>query len=293
MPIWLVFLLLTSIASLTPLAIQWSLAEVGYQFAVTARMAIGAMLFLLLIPWLKKHPAPPKQIWILSLIGGGSLFLTIFCIYWGARFVPSGFIAVLSGLSPILTGLLTAIWLKEPFTPSKLLGSLLGVGGLMLFFLHEKNLGDLAPIGIAAIMLAVIIEATGIVAIKHWNKNISSLWVTAGSIWVAFPLFLITLLLSDTPWPTEISLKSAATILYLGIVTTGVGFLCFYYLLSQVSAAHTTLVSLTAPALSLWIGATFNQEVIEGEFILGTLLILGGLSLFHWDVLWLNRRTPV
>ncbi|MBF0583025.1 MAG: DMT family transporter [Magnetococcales bacterium] len=291
MPIGMAFLAVTFIWGSTPMAIQWSQIEVGYQFAVTARMAIGTLMFLLLLPWLKRHPAPPGRVLLIALVSGSSMFLSMFCVYWGARFVPSGWISVLFGLGPMMTGILAAAWLGEPFPPTKQVGSLLGVGGLMLFFFHGERWGEHVLIGIGAILLSVLIYVTGNIAIKRWNQNISPLWVAAGSLWVAFPLFLLSLLLSDAPWPTHIGLQSAASILYLGVVANVAGFICFYYLLSRVSAANATLVTLTAPAVALWVGTVFNREEIHGGLMLGTLLILGGLSLFQWGVPWTDNHS--
>ena len=113
MPIWTAFLTVTCIWGSTPLAIQWSQAETGYQFAVTARMTIGVLLFLLLIPWLKQRPAPPRQVIMIALLSGTSMFLSMSCVYWAARFVPSGLISVLFGLGPIITGIMASAWLAR------------------------------------------------------------------------------------------------------------------------------------------------------------------------------------
>ncbi|MEO5330906.1 MAG: DMT family transporter [Magnetococcus sp. YQC-5] len=291
MPIWMAFVTLTLLWGSTPLAVQWSQDGVGYLFAATARMAIGVVLFLLLIPWLKRRPAPPRQVVMVAMISGLSMFVSMFGVYWGAQYVPSGWIAVLFGLGPILTGIMAATWLKEPFPKEKILGSLLGLIGLMLFFFQGESLGEQAPKGIAAIIGAVIIYAAGNIGIKRWNHNISPFWVTAGSLWVAFPFFLASWLLAEIPWPVNIPVRTGTAILYLGLVANGIGFVCFYYLLSRVSAANATLVTLTAPAVALWIGAAFNQEPIHGSLVVGTLFILGGLSLFQWGLPLLHRRT--
>ncbi|HIJ85632.1 MAG TPA: EamA family transporter, partial [Magnetococcales bacterium] len=230
-------------------------------------------------------PAPPKQVFVVSLIAGFSVFLSMSCVYWAARFVPSGLISVLFGLGPIFTGILAAVWLGEPFTKSKMFGSLLGVGGLMVLFFHGETLGDHFLVGIAVLIVSVILYAAGNIGIKRWNHNISPLWITAGSLWVAFPLFLLSSLLSETPWPTSLGLQSIAAIFYLGLVANVFGFVGFYYLLSRVSAANATLVTLTAPVVALWIGTAFNQEAIHGGLVLGTLLILGGLGVFQWGFL--------
>lgn len=268
------------------MAVQWSQAGIGFQLAVTLRIGIGVVIFLLMLPWLKRRPAPLRQGIVVALIAGISLFTSMFCVYWGARYVPSGLISVLFGLGPIMTGIMAAVWLQEPFTKEKMLGSLVGLGGLMVFFIQEAPAGTKTMQGIAAILLSVLLYAAGNIGIKRWNHNISPFWVTAGSLWVAFPLFLVSFILFEDPWSTPIPLKNLAAILYLGVVANVFGFVCFYTLLSRVSAANATLVTLSAPAVALWIGVAFNQEQVHGGLLLGTMLILGGLSLFQWGFSW-------
>ena len=56
--------------STTPLAIQWSGDEVGYQFGVAARMVIGLALLLVVI-WVRRLPLPfDKHARSVYLLGG-------------------------------------------------------------------------------------------------------------------------------------------------------------------------------------------------------------------------------
>ncbi|MBF0190415.1 MAG: DMT family transporter [Magnetococcales bacterium] len=277
---------LTFIWGSTPLAIQWSQEGMSYAFAVTARIGIGVVLFALMIPWLKRQPVPSLgQLLVVSLIAGLNLFGSMLCVYWGARYIPSGWISVLFGLGPILTGWMAAFWLNEPFSRQKWFGSLLGLFGLVVIFAHSGIAGENTPIGIAAVILSVVIYAAGNVGIKQWNRDISPLWVAAGSLWVAFPLFLAVFLLSEEPWPSEaLYTRSGWAIVYLGLVGNGFGFVCFYYLLSRVSAANASLVTLSSPAVALWLGVAFNHEQIHSGLLLGTFLILAGLALFQWGI---------
>ncbi|MBF0137637.1 MAG: DMT family transporter [Magnetococcales bacterium] len=281
MPIWMAFLVVTLVWGTTPLAVQWSQAGVGYLFAVTARIAIGAVLFLPL-PWVVQRPASFKQLGIVAGIAGLNLYASMLCVYWGARFVPSGWISVLFGLGPVVTGIMAAVWLKEPFTAEKILGSLIGLGGLLVIFGQGGSLGEQTLHGIGALLVAVVIYSAGNIGIKRWGGGVSPLWVTAGSLWVALPLYGISLWWSGTPWPTSISLQAGSAIFYLGLIANGIGFVTFFYLLSRVSAANAVLVTLSAPVLALWIGFMFNQEKLPAGVLLGTALILGGLSFFQW-----------
>ncbi|MEN8214816.1 MAG: EamA family transporter [Pseudomonadota bacterium] len=98
--------------STTPLAIKWS-GETGFLFGVSGRMLLGALLCILIIalwrlefPW---HRAARRSYWAASVTIYGAMIIT----YWGAQFIPSGLISVLFGISPIVTSLLSIIWLND------------------------------------------------------------------------------------------------------------------------------------------------------------------------------------
>ena len=103
----------------TPLAIKWSGEGSHFMFAVTTRMVIAAVLSLLILkatrtplPWHK----PARDTY---LVGGLGIFGAMTLVYWGAQFIPSGWISVIFGLTPIMTGLMIAAS-ESPATPYRM-----------------------------------------------------------------------------------------------------------------------------------------------------------------------------
>ena len=99
--------------STTPLAIQWSGDGVGYLFGITSRMILGMLvglmvagLFSIPLPW---HAEARRT----YLAAGLGVFFAMTSVYWSSQFIPSGWISVLFGLAPIVTGLLATFLLAE------------------------------------------------------------------------------------------------------------------------------------------------------------------------------------
>ena len=144
--------------STTPLAIQWSTQGTDFAFAVFLRMLIGCLLAAILVAaWrigLPLHARARRA----YLLGGLALFGAMSLTYWGARFIHSGLISVLFGLSPLLTSALARVWLDEPpLRPTQLAGLLLGVAGLAIIFLHDHGVAQTEALaGLAAVCLAVL-----------------------------------------------------------------------------------------------------------------------------------------
>jgi drug/metabolite transporter (DMT)-like permease len=122
MPINSAFIIVILIWSTTPLAIQWSGQNVSFLFGVASRMSIGLVLILCLHAMLRKNIRRDRTALTMYLVGGVSLWVAMTCVYWAAQYIPSGWISVLFGTTPIVTGFFALLWLDERiFTSFKLL----------------------------------------------------------------------------------------------------------------------------------------------------------------------------
>lgn len=286
------YLAVILIWSTTPLGIQWSGEVVGYEFGVAARMVIGLAL-LALIVWLRRLPLPmDKQSLCVYVLGGLPLFIAMSSVYWAAQYIPSGWISVIFGLTPILTSVLAALLLQEQaFASGKLLGMLLGLAGLLMVFFESSNLGTHAWLGVAGVLLSVVAHSAGAVLLKRTRSNLPALSVTTGSLIVATPLFVANLVM-NSKWPEFIPDKTLYAILYLGVFGSAIGFTLYFYLLSKLSASRLALITLITPITALLLGAQLNDEIISTQVWTGTALILCGLALYEFGhVLPLNRQT--
>ena len=123
--------------STTPLAIKWSGEGVGYEFGVAARMLLGLVLLLALM-MIRKIDFPwNRQARHVYLVSGLSLFLAMASVYWAAQYIPSGWISVVFGISPLMTSILAIFILKEAsFSEGRLVGMLIGLAGLCVIFIE-------------------------------------------------------------------------------------------------------------------------------------------------------------
>lgn len=289
-PVLFGFIVVVLIWSTTPLAVKWSGEGPGFLFGVTARMVIGTVLMLLMarikrvaVPW---HADAIKT----YLAAGLGIYGAMICVYWGAQFIASGFISVIFGLTPILTGVFAWFILEERgLTPLRVLGIVLGLIGLGVIFHRSFSLGHTVLLGIAAVLLSVLLHAISGVLVKRLHGNLSSLSVTTGGLLVATPLYLLTWFIRDGQWPQALPAQALWSIIYLGVIATGIGFSLYFYILKHMPASQVALLTLLTPVLALWFGALFNHEVVGLSAWLGSGLILFGMSIYQWGGLWLQR----
>jgi len=269
--------------STTPLAIQWSGQEVGFLFGITSRMLLGVMAGLtaalvmgIRLPW---HAAARRT----YLAAGLGLFTAMLSVYWASQYIPSGWISVMFGMAPIVTGIMASIWLDEQtLIPSRIAGMLLGVAGLAVMLLGAHTLGAAAPLGIAGMMFSVTAYSASAVAVKRIGADIPALATTIGGLAVTVPLLLAVYYFTGEPLPRAIPARAALSIAYLGIIGSVLGFALYYYVLRHVEATRVALITLITPVIALLLGHSLNGEPLQAEAWIGTAAILSGLLLFEY-----------
>ena len=285
--------------STTPLAIQWSGNDVGFQFGVAARMAIGLLALLALLRLMKIELPWHARARRVYLISGTTLYIAMSFVYWAAQHIPSGWISVVFGLSPIFTSVLASMILKDQrLSGMRLTGMSIGFMGLIVVFVEGISISMMTMLGIAATVISAASQSVGSVLIKQQQPDFHPMAITAGSIVIALPLFILNCVLAGG-WPETIPLRSALSILYLGLVGSAIGFPLYFYLLKNLAPERVAIVTLITPVSALMLGVILNGEAISSKVVIGTLFILTGLAIYEygkylphvrkWKIRWLQR----
>lgn len=271
----------------TPLAIKWSAQGVGFSFAVASRMAIGLVVAGLIIAIWRVGLPLHRRARMSYLVSGLSLFGAMTLTYWGSQYIHSGLISVLFGLSPLVTGVLALLWLKEEaLTPKKLLGMLLGLAGLAVIFgdTHEMG-GSHAVAGVTALLAAVLVYSSGMVWIKRIGDDSPPLATTAGALAVSLPLFGMVWWLMDGHIPAAIPARAEAAIVYLGVFGSVLGFALYYYVIKHMETGKVSLITLVTPVIALLLGSLLNGEDVSMRVWIGVICIVLGLAIHQWQSL--------
>jgi len=280
----LAFISVLFIWSTTPLAIKWSAGDAPMTGALI-RMIIGA-LFSLVVLGLSTTPLPLDAKAIrLYVFNGLSIYFGMSLFYLAALLVPSGWIAVLFGLSPLLTGLISSFVEPETkLTPIRLFGILLGFSGLYMVFAAGLNVAESSLLGVVYCLIGTLISSITSVTTRQLVKPlaISGMQITTGSLIVALPFFALSAWLSDSSLTVNLSVKALWSTIYLGLIGTGIGFSLYYFLLKRTSANRVSLIGLVTPITALIIGSWLNDEPLITNVWIGAGLVCLGLVLYEF-----------
>lgn len=281
MRIFLAYLGVVLIWSTTPLAIKWSSVDVSYVFGVTARMSIGAACLLLLMLLARQPLRLNSRALQTYLAVALQLYLSMLFTYWGAQYIPSGWVSVIFGLSPFMTAFLAAAFLHErSLGIGKIAAYILGVAGLLVMFDSALKISHLAIQGMLAMLLATFLYAVSSVWVKQIRAELPALTQISGGMLLALPAYLLTWYwLDDARLPVTMSQQTQWAILYLGMIATPIGFALFYYLLIYLPATSVAMITLVTPVFSLLLGYLVNQEPLTLKIAAGTGLIVLALAM--------------
>ena len=292
----LTFLTVIIIWSFTPLAIKWSAGDAPL-VSLLIRILIGVFCCMGLLALTKTKISLGFQERRLYLVCGISIYLPMSLIYLASQHIPSGWIAVVFGLSPLITGVFSLLVEPEDrLTASRTLGLLLGIAGLYLVFSASLSFEESSIKGMALVLSAVTISSASSVLTRYLAKNMSiqGMQTTIGGLLVAIPCFAITAWVNHTSGDSGFAILSFdnflssfgqrewISIVFLGVIGTGVGFSLYYYLLKEVSANRVSLITLITPITALAVGSWFNNEPLVPQVWIGAALVCTGLLLYEF-----------
>ena len=298
MSIKFAYLGIVIIWSTTPLVVQWS-SDPYPLFSVMIRMTIGIIAcFLFMLLYRKKITFNRQSLPVIS-VAGASIYLAMTLVYISATIIPSGWISVIYGMSPIVTGIIARYVLDEDnLSRTKITGMILGVVGLALVFASGLSFDQKAVWGIILCTLAMFVTSSCTVILKKINQysQLSGMQTNLGGLVLSLPFFVLSwwffeLDIGDSNLTNNlssnlnsISMRAYLSMIYLGIIATTLGFTLYYYLIKNISATRVSMIALITPVTALFLGSWLNNEPIVWTVWLGAALICSGLLLFELNL---------
>lgn len=277
MTLGLAYVAMILIWASTPLAIQSATTQMTPAWAALMRVVIGGSLGL---AWLalgrRRLPLQAADLRT-YLLGCINVFTGILLTFNAAQHLVSGMICVIFGFSPVVSTLMARAVLDEPpLRPLQWWAVGLGICGLSVVFLDEIDAPLQHRMAVLSALGAVCCFCAGNVLLKRYPAHMGALEQTTGTLVMAIPFYVLTILVMDEPltWPSGLPLVS---LLYLGIGGSLLGFMCQYYVLSRVSSATIALSTFMTPPIALLLGHLAKGEVLSHAEMVGTGCVLAAL----------------
>lgn len=144
----------------------------------------------------KKLTVNPKQLWQLSLFGGGALCATLLLITYAYVRIPAGMTIVLNFTYPVFVVLAMVLFFKERFTFGKLIPLIAAIFGIALMS-NTASGGKADALGIlialsSGVMYAVYFIAGNKSAYAKLDTSVTNPYITGSACIIAVIIALLT-----------------------------------------------------------------------------------------------------
>ncbi len=277
--VWIAFLVLAVTWGTSFMFIKVALEDLPPATLVALRLSVGAAALLIVSHW-QKLPLPRggviwQHLFVVGFLGVAFPFVLI---SWAEQHIASGLTSVLNSTVPLFSILVAGVWLKqESVTIGKVLGLVLGFGGVVLLFARELQIGGFAAAPLAVVLAGLCYGISGAYA-RHHLHHLNPIVTATGQVAAACLLAWITALLFDGVGGLHLTWPTVGAILWLGLLGSALAYILFYYVLGNWGPTRAALVTYVIPLIAVTIGAIFLNELVDWRLVAGGALILSGVG---------------
>lgn len=215
-------------------------------------------------------------IFFLGVIG---VFINQWSFFMGLQTADPTTSALILATTPILTGFLAAIFLKEKFTTRMLMGSVLAIIGIY-FVVTTGNSSSLQfDKGLLWIVITMMTFAIMIIMTRLLSQRMDPLIITLYSNIVGFTVSIPFTFLLDSPIRISSKLSDWSFLIGTAVVVHGIANLIWNNNIRHVDASKASILSNLEPFVAMIMGLILLYKPITGVEILGSLFIVGGVVL--------------
>ncbi len=220
-----------------------------------------------------------RDLLLMLFLGFLSIPINQFSFLYGVKYTTATAAAILYSTSPVLVLLLSGLYLKERITASKIIGTILAFGGVLIIVLEKGGgIGAAHIKGDLFVFIAVIAWSHYIVLgrkliLKHGALNSAVYTALAGSA-----MFVPIGLWSSVGYSySSISGGIWIEVLYLSVITSIVGYILWYTALSKIEASKAAVFANGQPVVTAILGYVFLRQGISLMFASGAVTTIAGV----------------
>jgi drug/metabolite transporter (DMT)-like permease len=282
---WFVFITLGLIWSSSFLWIKIGVQEIGPMALVAFRMLFGAVTAVAIGLYQKVQWPRDLRTWLIfGILGPTSLAIPIFFISWGEQTIDSAVASILNATTPLFTIVIAHYLLHDDkMTPQKVIGLLIGFAGTVILLSKDLTAGaQNSVIGQAAVILASIFYAGSAVFGRKLTRHVEG--IVRGAMFLVTSTIFMWMVgpLAERPFEFPALALTWISILWLGILGSGLAVIMLWYLIHEIGPTRASMVTYLFPAGGVILGVIFLNEHLSWQLLMGTVLIILSLAVVNW-----------
>lgn len=246
----------------------------GMRFTLAAvAMAVIAALF----ARRETGARPMARVWV--MLGVVNFGVSYGIVYWAETILPSGIVAVLWGVFPLMMAACGHFFLPgEQLRGVQWTGFVAGFFGIL--FLFATDLQNFGPEGVPAALILLVsplISAFGTTVVKRDGAGTNSMLMNRNAMFIGAGLLLLAGVLWERDAVISLTPRAIFSVTYLALCGTVATFGIYFWLLRYADAHRLGLIAYVTPVIALTLGWALGEEPVTWNTILGTALVLSGV----------------
>jgi drug/metabolite transporter (DMT)-like permease len=282
--VWLVFAALGFFWGSSYLFIKIGVETLTPFTLIAGRLAVGCAL-LAVVVFAAREPLPrsPRVYRHLFVMGVLNIAIPFSLITWGETSIDSALASIINASVPLFTILVASLVLvDEPVTVNRLIGLLVGFGGVLVLTSGSFSQGMSGTLpGELAMVGSSISYAAGNVYARHNVRGLRPMVQAFFQVFFALVIVTILAFTFERPFSLDWTGSSIFAVVWLGLLGSGLAYLCFFWLLARWGSTRSSMVAYLLPVVGIVLGFLVLHETIDARVLLGTALVVGGVALVN------------
>ena len=245
---------------------------------------VAAVVVLLSIVAIMRVPLPRGwTVWghltVMSIVAN---IIPFFLFAWGEERVTSGMAGILNGTTPLFTlAVAVAASAEERLSPQRVAGFLLGFIGVVVVVGPWRGDGGVNEIsGQLACLAAAACYGVAFVYTRRFlsQRGLAPLALSAGQLGVAAVLVAVSAPFTATD-PMTLTPSVVGSLLALGAGGTGLAYLLYYRIISDVGATTASLVTYLIPIVAVFLGVVVQDDPLTWNIFDGAVVVIAGAAI--------------
>ncbi|MCR8659750.1 DMT family transporter [Paenibacillus endoradicis] len=260
---------------------------------LTSLRLLFIVMFLVGVTSYKKHFKRVSKFDLLFILFLGviGVFINQWSFFKGLQTADPTTSAIILAMTPILTGLLAALFLKEKLTIRMLMGSVLAIIGIYFVVVKGNSSSLHIDKGLIWIVLTMITFAIMIIITRVLSQRIDPLTITLYSNLVGFIVSIPFAISLEAPLRMSTNITDWAMLIGTAVVVHGIATLIWNNNIRHVDASKASVLSNLEPFVAMIMGLILLYKPITGVEILGSLFILAGVMLSTYQRTMRDKRS--
>lgn len=280
---WLIFLALGFMWGSSYLFIKLAVDDFGTFTLVALRLIVGTALLWAVVLF-ARQPLPRERrvyghLLVMAII---NITIPFLLITWAEQSVESSLAAILTAPVPLFAIVLSALFLHdEPMRVNGVVGLVVGFVGVVIIVSGGLTGEGSSLAGEIALLGAAFSYACGAVYSRRNVRGLPPMVPAVLQVTFAALITGVIALAFERPWTAQPDAEAVFSILWLGVLGSGLAYLAVFRLFAHWGATRTTLVAYVIPPIGIALGYLVLQEPIDAGIVVGTALVIAGIGLVN------------